>query len=77
MLPNSRFWQVPKIIYPNIIQKLYSRKQVQKLQEIYICIWPISEKGTEKGKCRKAEMQKCKNLEIQKYKNAKIEYIYS
>ena len=34
-------------------------------------------KGTEKGKCRKAEMQKCKNLEIQKYKNAKIEYIYS
>ena len=36
MLPNSRFWQVPKIIYPNNIQKLYSRKQVQKLQEIYI-----------------------------------------
>ena len=59
VLPNSRFWQVPKIIYPNNIQKLYSRKQVQKLQEIYICIWPISEKGTEKGKYRNA---KCKIL---------------
>ena len=40
-----------------------------------------TDKGSEKGKCRNAEMQKCKNVEIQKYKvesrNRKMESRYT